>query len=256
MRYAPPTPPTIDRYSPGYDCELPAEIRAELAKRKDALNQSDVSQRQAPAKLLPSWLRGALTFAGIVCVLLAIIAIAATPTPAVQMPTPMSAWSVARMPAGASSSTGRRTGAERDASIPGWPNAAVTAERVGLDCLATWICRLYPIRRCGLHGLSRFDCRATDRASSPARAASLIVSVDSVTQMNPDENSFLLAALEAARPDQIIHLLRIAEETETSIQEILDEALAAYALKVASDSSHPLLPDIERWCREVLEGIE
>ena len=164
----------------------------------------------------------------------------------------MSAWPVARTSGRASSSTGRCTDAERGSSIPGRPNAAVTAERVGLDCLATLICRLYPVRRCGLHGLSRFDCRATDRASSPARAASLIMSVDSITQMNLDENSFLLAALEAARPDQIIHLLRIAEETETSIQQILDEALAAYALKVASDSSHPLPPDIERWCKEVL----
>jgi hypothetical protein len=67
-----------------------------------------------------------------------------------------------------------------------------------------------------------------------------------------DDNSFLLAALEAASPDQITDLLRISEEKGISLQELLDRILAEYLLHVTADGSVTLPPDTVRWCREVL----
>jgi hypothetical protein len=94
-----------------FDCELPDDIRAELTGRNERSNPPHIEQRQAPVRIRPSWHRGLLIFAGIVCLPFAAIAIAAgllvmltgiptpvarptiaTPTPMVQMtpslPTP------------------------------------------------------------------------------------------------------------------------------------------------------------------------
>jgi hypothetical protein len=60
-----------------FDCELPAEVRTELAEREQSRHSTQVDQRQTPARILPPWLRGLLTFAGIVCAPIAIIALAA-----------------------------------------------------------------------------------------------------------------------------------------------------------------------------------
>jgi hypothetical protein len=67
----------------------------------------------------------------------------------------------------------------------------------------------------------------------------------------PEE--FLQMALSSQTPNEVDAVLRIAQEKGIPLNTQLRQGIAMHALELSKQLDKPLPPNLERWCRQVLE---